>query len=422
MTPPKRSKSPELEGYPGLGVRPWGTYFIEHPRTRRQASLKTKSLDKAKKLWAIMQQKWDSEIAEAAADTLLNKLDALEQEQQRKIPTVAEFAKEWRQGWLGVEVWQQGLRQRFNYSDCKVLSKKGKTLSQNTVKDYAGYIVNKYEPSALLQKTLLTDKRLGQKLREFLSDWSQKPTTYNHHLACLSKIMQQAVMDGLIEANPCRDIPLAVIPRKTRDQIEAQYIDDQAYAAITQAMMVDTQSGKKHDGEWQARLVDLMLFMSSRPGDAIKVRDDDFDESGQLKYETSKTAELIWVEDETGELAATVKWFREWKKANSIISPYLCVQPKYKRYGVAGQPVTVKYLSRKFSDAVKAAGYAPGTWTLRLIRHKGLTDEAAKDLANNKGGHRTQSARDKYRVQAIPTRVKNTLVNPRNAVTKIEVQ
>jgi len=87
--------------------------------------------------------------------------------------------------------------------------------------------------------------------------------------------------------------------------------------------------------------------------------------------------------------------------------------------GIAGTPVTVKYLSSQFSAAVVAAGFAKGQWTLRLVRHKGLTDEAMKDDANNKGGHRTESAKQNYRVKVIPTRTKNTLSNPRHALARL---
>lgn len=46
---------------------------------------------------------------------------------------------------------------------------------------------------------------------------------------------------------------------------------------------------------------------------------------------------------------------------------------------MAGQPVTIKYLSKKFSQAVVNAGYMKGQYVLRLIRHKGLTDEAKRN-------------------------------------------
>ena len=419
MAPRKRTSNPDLIDYPGLGCRSWGVYFIKHPTTGREASLETKDSTKAKQIYAILMTKWRSEMGEQTADALLNKLENLKEQQDYEVPTLAEYAKYWRIEWLGVEVIKQGKRTQYQHSECKAMSRKGKVLAKNTVKDYAGYIFNKYEPSPLFLKTLLCEPKISKVLRQFLSAWSKSPTTYNHHLACLSKIFQQAIKDGHVDQNPCRDIALAIIRKKTADEIEAQYITDDAYSRITQSMMVNEHNGKKYDGEWQARLVDLMLFMSSRPIDTIAVRDDNFDEHGNVTYQTTKTDQWIWVEDETGDLADIVLWFRNWKRANNIISPYLCVQPKYKRLGIAGTPVTVKYLSSQFSAAVVTAGFAKGQWTLRLVRHKGLTDEAMKDDANNKGGHRTESAKQNYRVKVIPTRTKNTLSNPRHALARL---
>ncbi len=423
MSPRKKTNNPELDDYPNLRVRSWGVYYIVHPKTKREKSLSTKDATKAKQIYALVMDSWKAEIAERAADVLIEKLGGLGEKKPRvkiDMPTVADYAKKYRTEWLAVDVIPQGGRNRYEYGQCRALTKKGKILSKSMVRDYAGFIFNQIEPSEELKNTLIDDKDIIALLRRFLSRWGKAPATYNHMLATLSRIFSQAVTDGLRNSNPIESIPSAIIPEKTDEQIEAQYISDADYAAITQAMMIDEYEGRRRDGEWIARLVDLMLFMSSRPADAFKVEESNFDESGNLIYKTNKTRTSIWVEDTTGELAATVLWFREWKRKNNIISKYLCVQPSWKRKGVAGTAITVKFVSSKFSEAVERAGYPKGRWTLRLIRHKGITEEALKNSGNNKGGHLTESARKKYQTKVIPVRVQNTLINPRNAVAEIK--
>ncbi len=74
------------------------------------------------------------------------------------------------------------------------------------------------------------------------------------------------------------------------------------------------------------------------------------------------------------------------------------------------KPISVAYLSRKFSEAVVAAGFSAGAYVLRDLRKKGLTDEARKaSKATNKGGHKTKEMQEYYVVGGVPKRARNNL-------------
>lgn len=81
----------------------------------------------------------------------------------------------------------------------------------------------------------------------------------------------------------------------------------------------------------------------------------------------------------------------------------------------AGEPVSVAYVSRAFAKGVTAAGFEKGTYTLRDLRPKGLTDEYLTAGDSDKGGHKTEAMKRHYRRVELPMRAKNNLRLLRNA-------
>ena len=415
--PRDRSKNPKLAAFPGLYTDSRTRIFhIRHPITKKNASLKTRDIQVAKQIYAVLIQKWNTEVADIAASILLSKLDNLPVENTLgPVPTVSEWAKRYRVERIGIEIEKQGDRNQFAYGECTIVSKKSKkTLGDRTRTDYAGMLYNSIEPAEIFKTAKVNDRQILAKIKRYLTAYSTKPTTYNHQKSLLSNLFKEAKSAGYLDRNPCDDIDMETVALKTKDEKAKLYIPNKDYNAILRQFKTEVYFGKEFDGEYRARLCDLMLFMSSRAGDAVDVLDTSFDRDGHFAYTTNKTDELIWIDDESGELAKTVQWFRQWKRQNRIISKYLECHPYFKNHKTAGTPISVNWLSKQFAQAIVDAGYEKGRWSLRLIRHKGLTEEARKDEDNNKGGHRTESAKQSYRVKVVAKKVKNTLRNPRD--------
>jgi hypothetical protein len=75
------------------------------------------------------------------------------------------------------------------------------------------------------------------------------------------------------------------------------------------------------------------------------------------------------------DLADTNDWFRRWKRKQGIHSLLLICYPLTSRRDHIGKPVSVGFISKKFSAAVITAGFDKGSYKLLDIRPKGLTDE-----------------------------------------------
>ena len=264
---------------------------------------------------------------------------------------------------------------------------------------------------SLFQSLKLTDRKAQTITRQALAQYADKPTTYNHRLSTLRTMLKQAKIDGHIEVNWAQQMDELIKPEQTQDQRAAKYIPLEYYLKIRAALVDNfTHHGRKRNGEWLGRVCDLTYFMSCRPADAVELRDDAFDESGVLTYTTNKTDELVAIEDESGSLRETVMWFREWKKYNHTIHPRLILYPAFYEKRQAGRPVPVGFISRRFSKAVDDAGYKNKGWTLRMLRHTGITDELRhQGEGANKGAHRSALGQKPYRADKPVTKVKNTL-------------
>lgn len=90
----------------------------------------------------------------------------------------------------------------------------------------------------------LTDRDIHGKL---LSLWLKKPTHYNGRRNTLSRVLDYAVAEGLLKANPVRDI------KKTTDPKREVLIPDTHYVPITETMMDHTFNKRKFDGKWPPR-------------------------------------------------------------------------------------------------------------------------------------------------------------------------
>lgn len=175
--------------------------------------------------------------------------------------------------------------------------------------------------------------------------------------------------------------------------------------------------------EWEARACDLVYLISHRPGNVLRLRD----EAPFVRYETRDGGEYVVVSftaakndqaveigdrvDTPGGIEETLAWFRRWKTDRGIVSPMVVCFPTSARPKHAGRGVSRDYLSRRFAQAVVAAGFDPGTYTLRDLWKTGLTDEARiAGEATKKGGHKTEAMRQYYVVGGVPQRVRNNLV------------
>lgn len=415
--PGKRTKNEDLLGFDYLDRESDGRYSIRHPVTRRRASLKTRDLAKAKARYNAIMARWQADRGDSVADALAERMGTIAAAQPSggKTPTVAEYAAEWRERWLNVDVAETARgkhgKSKYVQRPCKIVSEHTrKHLSDRTALDYAKYCDRFFETDSTFRALRLNAMNAAQAARQALAKFNKKPTSYNHHLACLATMLQQAKRDGLIHANWAREIDQLIKPAKTSEEKALHHIDQDAYDRIRAKIIQFEYYGKDREGEWLGRACDLLLCMSSRPADALNLRDDAFDENGLLKYRTNKTGTNIEIEDESGTLAKTVLWFRAWKRKNRQVSPNLIVFPNYFHPPLANTPVSVRYLSRKFADAVVAAGFPKGRWELRHLRHTGISEELKNQGEGaNKGGHRSRAGQSHYETAEPVTRVKNTI-------------
>jgi len=172
--------------------------------------------------------------------------------------------------------------------------------------------------------------------------------------------------------------------------------------------------------EWEARACDLIYLVSHRPSDVLRLREEDVAyrlQDGRqvvaVSFTATKNGQAVEiVEDVTteGGIAATLEWFRKWKLQQGIVSKSVVVFPITSRRQDAGQPVSRDYLSRRFAEACKGAGFPVGAYTLRDLRKTGLTNEALiAGKATDKGGHKTEQMKQYYVVGGVPQRARNNL-------------
>lgn len=413
MAPRKRSPQHDwLKDYPGLHIFPDGRFYVVHPVTGLKASLGTRDRQTALALYARLRARWEPEKVDAVASALLGRLDSLATARQPEADlTFAEYAKQWRENTLGVTVSAGG---RVTLGDTKLVKKGGKPLGELTRRDY-GKQCRQIEAAEAAQFKL-SDPNLLQRTRKLLATWADKPVHYNHMLAVVSHIYRAAIREGIasIDRNPATDI------EKMQTRKRDVYFPDADYVKITGTLMRHQHMGTEEDGEWRARICDLLYMLSARPGDPFKLTEAnlhlDTGEHGEIHFGHSKT-DVGQVIEMNAEMREVVEWFLAFKRRFRIFNKHLLCYPPYMGRN-AGKPVSHRQMWQYFHDAVIEAGFPKGKYRLQDLRKKGLTDEYVSQGENEKGGHLTAQMADYYRLIKPPKRAKNTLVDLRKVAGK----
>lgn len=345
-----------------------GCFRMRHPLTNKKLSLKTKDKKLAlERYWMIM-QRYRPQLEELLADKFVSHTG----------PRARDTSKEYRLNILPAAA-----------------TRKGVPLSPSTINTYQNFLLD-FEAHAVSNTPIGIFSHPEQGpllLRSYLKAWLEKPKTYNYRLSCLSRLFKHAVDSGLLQRNPCKDIDSR--GSKGRDV----YMNDDDYLTITDKLATDFH-------EVYARCCDWLYLMSGRPTNMLEVQEEQITEAG-ISYFATKNKQLVLVEMDE-ELAQLIGWFRDYKKKERIVSPYLIVHPQSARRGLATKPISTENLYRYFKRAAAVANL--DHYTLRDIRPKALTDEA--ELAGqptNKGAHVTEQMRKHYVKRILPIRVSNNL-------------
>jgi len=405
MAPPRRKQGQEwLDRYPGLYIRARdGMFYVRHPVTRKQGSLQTRDRQTAIRRWAILQQMWEQQTPHFDAQLMAGNMAAARPPGAGSRTTLRDYLKHWRTKVLGHRPTKNGVA----WGECHVLSERGrnrgKPIAIPTRRDYAND-ARQLEESKDSAFTL-TDPRILRKVRRLLSPWITKPVHYNGLRNTLSRVFAHAVQDGLIDANPIPEIKKVAEPK--RDVL----IPNDAYAEITAHLCLHKLNKREHDGTWRAKICDMIYMMSQQPIDVFGLREDQIHdqdgEHGEIHFARHKTAVGIVLEMNQ-ELRELVDWFRNFKRQQGIISPYLMVYPNYFDKRSRTKPVKHRFMQLSWAQACEDAGYK-GQYHLSDLRKKGLTDEFISQGENDKGGHETEAMRKHYRLVRPPKRSKSTL-------------
>jgi len=376
---------------PGLYCYPGRSCYIQIG-AMVPVPLGTQDRDEALALYWEFRRLHDPERAQHKAQALTDRLQVAAKGGDQV--TVAGYSRTWRETHLP-----------------KLLTKRGKPLAHKTRHDYGQMLehqVERYEPF----QTLAIGAAKTRHCREFLARWIGAPAYYNYVKSVLSRMFTQAVDEGLLDTNPVAGVNRRPVARRL---VVCPMPD---YLKITAQMV-----------EHEARACDLVYLVSHRPGDVLRLRD----EEPEIRYETredpetgrsrkvvvvsftatknEQAVEIFDYVDTPGGIESALAWFRQWKTDQGFITKHVVVYPKTARKRDIGKPVSRDYLSRRFAEAVVAAGFPAGTYTLRDLRKTGLTDEARiAGKATDKGGHKTEQMKQYYVVGGVPQRARNNLV------------
>lgn len=410
MSPRKRQPNQEwLNHYPGLYVTKFGVFYVRHPITRKQASLETKDKAIAIKRWSLINKVWEAEKNDFLTDRLAARLqNATDGNPQHSYRYLCDYLTHWRKDVLGHHI-DDG---KMSWTKCYVISTRGKNRGQEISTpskiDYASDCQQLERSEAA--KVALTDKHLTRRIRQLLSPWTQKPTHYNGLRNTLSRILDHAIAEGVLDVNPMRDI------KKIQEPKREVYIPDDAYVKITEHLYTHELNKRTFNGEWRAKICDMIYMMSQQPIDVFGLKEEQIHEGGEfgeLHLTRHKTNNGIIIEMNE-EMAELVAWFRNFKKEQQIVSPFLMVYPRYFDMRSRGKPVKHRYLQGQWAEAVEAAGFK-GQYQLRDLRKKGLTEEFLSQGDNDKGGHDTEAMKAHYRLVKPPKRARNTLKSLRTS-------
>lgn len=366
---------------PGLYCYPGRSCYIQIGGMK-PVNLGTQDRGEALAMYWGFRKLWDSERSAKRAEEIADSLRLAAKGSD--VTTVADYARRWRGTHLPT-----------------LLKKNGKPISEKTRSDYARMLkseVERHGPFLQLGIGLVRTKDV----RQFLAHWIGSPAYYNYVKAVLSRMFAHAVDEGLLDANPLKDVARRAVARREVILPMADYLK------VTGQL-----------SEWEARACDLVYLISHRPGDVLRLRDEEpyvryADGRVTISFTATKNEQAVEIVDEVGSeggIEAALAWFRQWKREQGIASKAVVVYPKTARKRDIGKSVSRDYLSRRFAEAVVAAGFLAGTYTLRDLRKTGLTAEARiAGKATDKGGHKTEQMRQHYVVGGVPSRARNNLV------------
>jgi integrase len=287
--------------------------------------------------------------------------------------------------------------------------KNGKLVSAKTVADYDRMLTNQVEPAEVFRSPLT--QLSATLLRQFLAQWLNSPAFYNQLLSVISRVLQDAVDEGLLERNPARDV--------ARRGVAAR----EAYLSLEQYGAISAWDGWQ---EWQRRALDLIYLLTGRPGDVLSLREENVchltaeDPEGtgppldivEVHFRASKNKQLVEVwEPSGGDLDKTLRWLAAWKSSQDLATPWLIPYPRQTQpRRLVGTPVTVEYISRRFSQAARAVGVAG--FTLRDLRPAGYTREVTLGGHSDKLGDKSEAMKARYDRLHRAMRAQNRLTLP----------
>ncbi|OFE11667.1 hypothetical protein PHACT_12795 [Pseudohongiella acticola] len=313
----------------------------------------------------------------------------------------------------------------------KIKRGQGKPLAPRTQSDYIKQCKQLERESA--GKFAMSSPDLLRKIRALLAPWATRGTTYNHLKAMLGRVFDHAVITGLIDRNPMRDIDK--VPVAKREVL----VPDKAYIGITDQLVVHNYQSKEFDGQWRVEICDLLYMVSQQPVDFFSLRTNQVDLNavdksdpdpanwiwGEINLARSKTsvAGIIGMNREMREKVEWLLRFRDEQfrmNGNVFQKPEhdrLLIYPMYmdRRYRL--KPLTHRTFSKWWAEASERAGYKqmgePGQYWIMDMRKRGLTDEFVSQGDNDKGLHSTEAMKAHYRLINPPKRSRNTLVSIR---------
>lgn len=349
----------------------YGCWRMRHPLTGRKKSLKTKEKDEAITLYWELKRRYEPQVRQKI-------LEQLEESQSFTV-----YLKTYRESHLP-----------------KAKNKHGRPLGKETIKTYRNYIKNAEQDEALkVPIRVFNDPNEGPRIiRQYLAPWIDHPKTYNYRLTCFARVFNRLIDEGELVRNPCRDIE-GKVSHRTKT-----YMPDDDF------ILVSNKLAEMYH-EVYAVICDWLYVMSGRPTNMLDVKESEITKT-EIAYYASKNDQPVIVEMDS-EILALVEWFRNYKREQKIVSPYLIVHPKTARRGLAAKNVTRENFYRYFKNAARAVDM--GHYRPQHIRPKAMTDEAMlAGKATDKGAHKTQAMREYYVVITPPKRIKNNLKRLRN--------
>lgn len=342
-----------------------GNYRMRHPVHGFMFSLKTKDRALAKERYFAIMETLKGEIEKTELHSLLS---------INKNGSLSQYIIDYRDNYLPV-----------------ALNNRGKQMNDGTKRIYRNYFTQINKEIGHYPVTDFNQDEGARIVRQYLSAWLLKPKSYNNIKAALSKLFDHIIDLGLITQNPCQAI------KNKRTEKRDVYLTDEHYLLITNKMMLEH--------ELYAKAIDWLYIMSGRPTNMLDIKEKQITDRG-IEYQATKNDQFVIVEVDA-ELKELVSWFRNFKKEQGTVSPYLIVHPRNAKRGLARKPVTAERLYRVFK---RACAVLELRYTLRDIRPKALTDEALlAGKATNKGAHITQAMRDHYVKIKPPVRITNNL-------------